>query len=1033
MKFPEFGVKFPVTNLMIFLAVLVWGIVSLTKLPIDSMPEIEPPNISVITVYEGAPAEDVETKVTEIIENNLATVSNLDKLTSRSLEGISVVTCRFNWGTNLDEASNDIRDKLEFAKRTLPEEIDSPIVFKFNTSMIPILYLSVSSEKNYSQLFRLMDKEVGDALKRLPGVGAVQLYGGLERQINVNIDRRRLEAYHLSIQQVVSRLASENITLPAGNLKIGYTDYSLRVPGEFTDPEQIKKIIISKIAGKNVYLEDVAGVEDSFKEETMIVRSNRKSGVIMMVQKRSGANTVEVSKRVQKELRKLEKSLPSGVKFSILMNNAEDIEQSIKDLSGTVYTGGIFVVLTVFFFLRQFLPSLIIALSIPFSLIIAFVCMYLFGYTINTISLSSLAIAIGMVVDNAIVIVDNVARKLDRGQKPKEAAIFGSSEVGLAVTASTFTTVVVFAPMIFLTGVVGVFFKQLAVMITATLLASLFTALTFTPMLCSIWLKNPKVEPAGARKSFLNKLYSASGNFFSGLESGYSKVLKWALNHKALTVFIALALFIVSIVIIPKIGTEFIPAEDSGDINIIMEMPVGTRVEETNKAALQAEEIIAKEIPEMRDVFSRVGQSSGGRFGAVFSRKIGSNIAMLGVKLVKVTQRYRSSKEIGEIIRPKLSAITGVKKLNIQAGSPIAQMLFGGSRPISIEILGNNLKATDELAYNLKSQIEKINGIVEVSISRELGKPELQVEVDRVKASSLGLSMQAITDSLRTYFYGYTATKYREAGEQYDIFVRLQDVDRASVKDIENISLISSDGKAIPLSNVAVVVPKTGPIEIERQNQERIIKVEANIFKRSLGDVSKDVRDILARTSVPMGITINLGADVEEQAKSFRDLFLLFLLGALLVYMVMASQFESLLDPFIIMFSVPFAWSGVALGLLIGGVTLSIVSFIGLVMLVGIVVNNAIVLVDYINILRSRGLPMAEAVVTGGANRLRPVLMTTITTVFGMLPLAFSSGQGSETWRPIGISMLGGLSLSTLVTLVLVPVMYAIMKKRGKD
>ncbi|MFH0827653.1 MAG: efflux RND transporter permease subunit [Candidatus Omnitrophota bacterium] len=1034
MKFPEFGVKYPVTNLMIFFAILVWGMVSLTKLPIDSMPEIEPPNISVITMYEGAPAEDVESKVTEVIENNLATVSNLDKLTSRSLEGISVVTCRFNWGTNLDEASNDIRDKLEFAKRILPEEIDSPIVFKFNTSMIPILYLGVSSEKHYSQLYRIMDKEVGDALKRLPGVGAVQLYGGLERQINVNIDRWRLEAYHLSIQQVVSRLAGENITLPAGNLKIGYTDYSLRVPGEFTDPEQIKKIIISQSAGKNVYLEDVAAVEDSFKEETMVVRSNRKPGVVMMVQKRSGANTVEVSKRVQKELRKLEKSLPSGIKFSILMNSAEEIEQSIKDLSGTVYVGGVFVILVVFFFLRQVLPSLIIALSIPFSLIIAFVCMYLFGYTINIISLSSLAIAIGMVVDNAIVIVDNVSRKLDRGQKPKEAAIFGASEVGLAISASTFTTIVVFAPMIFLTGIVGVFFKQLAVMITVTLLASLFTALTFSPTLCSIWLKNPKIEPVGARKSFLNKFYSASGNFFGGLESGYSRVLKWALSHKALTVFIALAIFIVSIVIIPQIGTEFIPEEDSGDINIIMEMPVGTRVEETNKAALQAEEILSKEIPEMRYVFSRVGQSSSGRFGAVFSRKIGSNIAVLGAKLVKVTERKRSSKEIGEIIRPKLAAITGVMKLNIQAGSPISQLLFGGSKPISIEILGNDLKATDELAYNLKNQIEKINGIVEVSISRELGNPELQVEVDRAKASSLGLSMQAISDSLRTYFYGYTATKYREAGEQYDIFVRLKDVDRASIKDIENISLISPAGKAIPLSNVAAVVTRTGPIEIERQNQVRIIKVEANIFKRSLGDVSKDVRNVLVQTSVPQGVTINLGADVEEQAKSFRDLFLLFLLGTLLVYMVMASQFESLLDPFIIMFSVPFAWSGVALGLLIGGVTLSIVSFIGLVMLIGIVVNNAIVLVDYINILRSRGLPMLEAVVTGGANRLRPVLMTTVTTLFGMLPLAFSRGQGSETWRPIGISMLGGLSLSTLVTLVLVPVMYALLKKglRGK-
>jgi len=1029
MRLPEFGVKYPVTNLMIFFAVLVWGVVSLIKLPIDSMPEIEPPNISVITVYEGAPAEDVESKVTEVIENNLATVSNLDKLTSRSLEGISVVTCRFNWGTNLDEASNDIRDKIEFAKRVLPEEIDTPIVFKFNTAMIPVLYLSVSSKKNYSQLYRIMDKQVGDALKRLPGVGAVQLYGGLERQINVSLDRQRLEAYHISALQIAARLAEENVTLPAGNLKLGYTDYALRVPGEFTDPEQIKNIIIAQSADKIVYLKDVAEVADSFKEETMIVRSNQEPGVMMMVQKRSGANTVEVSKRVRRELKKLEQVLPRGIKFSILMDNAREIEQSINDLSGTVYLGGIFVVLVVLFFLRQFLPSLIIVLSIPFSLIIAFVCMYLFGYTINIISLSSLAIAIGMVVDNAIVIVDNVTRKLERGQKPKEAAIFGSSEVGQAISASTFTTVVVFAPMIFLTGIIGVFFKQLAVMITVTLLASLFTALTFTPMLCSIWLKNPQGAQSGIKKTGFSRLSGLGKGFLDSMDYGYSRILVWALKRKALTISIALGIFILSIAIIPKIGTEFIPEEDTGDLNIILEMPVGARVEETDKASKQAEAILLEKIPEMREMFSRVGQSSGGRFGAVFSRKIGSNIAMIGAKLRKVTERTRSSKEIGEAIRPRINAITGVKKVNILAGSPMAQMLFGGSKPISIEILGNDLKGTDEIAYQLKEEIEKVPGIVNVSISRELGKPELQVVVDRIKASSLGLSMQTITDTLRAYFYGHSATKYRETGEQYDVFVRLKDADRASIKDIENISLISSAGKVVRLSNTAAVTFKTGPIEIERQNQERIIKVEANVFKRSLGQAAQDVRAIVGKVNLPLGVTINLGADVEEQAKSFRDLFLLFLLGGLLVYMVMAAQFESLLDPFIIMFSVPFAWVGVAFSLFAGRVTLNIVSFIGLIMLVGIVVNNAIVLVEYINILRSRGLSMVDAVVTGGANRLRPVLMTTTTTLFGMLPLAFSRGQSAEIWGPIGISMIGGLSFATLVTLVIVPVIYALMKK----
>jgi HAE1 family hydrophobic/amphiphilic exporter-1 len=943
-----------------------------------------------------------------------------------------VVTCRFNWGTNLDEASNDIRGKLEFAKRLLPDEIETPIVFKFDTSMMPILYTSVDSEKHYSQLYHIMDKEVSDVLKRLPGVGAVQIYGGLERQINVSIDRDRLEAYQLSVQQVVERLAKENITLPAGDLKVGFTDYSLRVPGEFSDPEQIKNIIISQAQDKIVYLKDVADVADAFKEETMYVRANQKSAVMLMVQKRSGANTVDVAKRVKKELARIEKTMPAGIKFSVLMDNSEHIEQAINDLTSTIYWGGLFVSLVVFFFLRQFLPSLIIMLTIPFSLIIAFVFMYVFGYTINIISLSSLVIAIGMVVDNAIVIVDNVYRKLERGQKPKEAAVVGSSEVGLAVSASTFTTVIVFAPMVFLTGVVGVFFKQLAVMITVTLLASLFTALTFSPMLCSIWLKNPVQPVANAKKTLSRRFYEISGRFLDAIDYGYGRVLHWALSHKFITVFIAVAVFAFSIFLIPRIGTEFMPEEDSGDLDITVEMPVGTRLEETDKIARLVEEIFVKDVPEARYIFSRSGQQSGGgRLGAVFGGRTGSHVAHVGAKLSKNTERQRSTKEVGEATRAKIMQLVGVKNVGISSANPMSRMLFGGGKPISIEILGNDFKVTDELAYQLQDKLEQVRGIVDVSISRELGNPELTIDVDRTKASSLGLSMAAITDTMRTYFSGYTATKYREAGEQYDVFVRLRDSDRSSIRAIENIPLTSTSGKIIRLSNVATIVPKTGPIQIERQNQERIVKVEANVFRRSLGDVAKDVKEIIAGTNMPLGITINLGADVEEQGKSFRDLFLLFLLGSLLVYMVMASQFESLLDPFIIIFSIPFAATGVVFALYLGRVTLSIASFIGLVMLVGIVVNNAIVLVDYINILRSRGLSMHDAVVNGGSNRLRPVLMTTITTLFGMFPMAFSKGEGSEMWQPIGISMIGGLSFSTLVTLLLVPVVYSLLKGRG--
>lgn len=1047
MRLPEFGVRFPVANIVIFSAILVLGLVSLTRLPIDLMPEIEPPVISVITVYEGASAEDVETKVTEVIENNVAIISNLDKLTSRSLEGLSIVSCRFNWGTNLDEASNDVRDRLEFAKRSLPDEIETPIVFKFNTSMIPILFIGVSAPREtYPQLFHIVDKQVSDYLKRIPGVGAVQMYGGLERQINVHIDRARLQAYNLSAQKISGILARENITLPAGDIKVGYLDYTIRVPGEFSDPSQVKDIIVASDGEKMVYLKDVAEVEDSFKEETMSVRSNGQLGMMLMVQKRSGANTVEVARKVRSEINKLKERLRDDIRFSILLDSSEHISQSINDLTQTIYWGGIFVVLVVFFFLRQLSPSLIIALSIPFSLIIAFIFMYFLGYTINIMSLSSLAIAIGMVVDNAIVVVDNTYRHRERGQKLKEAAIYGTSEVGLAISASTLTTVVVFLPMVFLTGVTGIMFKQLAVIVTVTLLASLFTALTFSPMLCSKLLirlpqenfsrpefkamQAPATAANASGKSLYQRFYESSGKSFEYLEYLYSRILGWCLLHKKTTVFLAVAIFIFSILLIPKIGTEFIPEEDTRDLNIQIELPVGTRYEETGKIAGQVEEMFKQDIPEAQTVFSRVGQSGGSRFGAAFGAKTGSNIMTIGVKLSKLDQRSRSVKEIAESIRPKIKALLGVKKINIQAGSPFSRILFGGGKPISIEIFGHDLEATDALAYRLKSEISQIKGVVDATVSRELGRPELQVEVDRVKAASLGLSMATITDTLRTYFYGKSATKYRQAGDEYDIFLRLKESDRQSIKDIEDIPIILESGKIIKLNNVARVIQGSGPVEIGRQNQERIIKVEANMFRRALGDIAKDIKDIISKIEVPAGITVNLGSDIEEQAKAFRETGLLFVLGVLLVYMVMAAQFGSLLDPFIVIFSVPFAFTGVAFGLFVGGVNLSVLAFLGLVMLVGIVVNNAIVLVDYINILCRRGLPVKEAIISGGVNRLRPVLMTTITTLFGMLPLAISKGEGSELWRPLGVSMLGGLSISTFITLVLVPVLYMLFKRK---
>jgi len=1035
MNLPEFGVKRPVTNLMIFSAIIILALYSLSRLGIDIMPEIEPPAISVISAYPGANPEDVEVKVTEPLENQLATTPGIEKITSRSLEGLSVITLKFIWGTNLDEASNDIRDRIELAKRFLPDipdEMDNPFIFKFNTAMMPIIIVGVTANQTYPELYDLIDNKVGDPLRQIPGVGTVQLNGGLQRQINVWIDRHKLEGYGFSILDVKNVLAQENITLPAGNIKSGLTDYLLRVPGEFATPSEINSVILGKRNGNLVYLKDVARVEDSFAEVTQIVRINRNPGLMMIIQKQTGTNTVEVANRVKKKLKQLEKILPKDVKMYVIMDNSEDIIKSLNTLKSTVWMAGALVILVVWFFLRQFLPSLIIALTIPFSLLIAFIYLFLSGKTINTISLSSLTIAIGMVVDNAIVVVDNVYRHLDRGQRPQEAAIFGTKEMFLSIAASTLTTVVVFLPMMFIKGLVGIMFGELAVIVSVTLLASLFTASTFSPMLCSHWMKGNNNAVKGKSRLF-SKFYEISEHWFKAWEEFYSRSLAWCLGHRKIVIFGFLFAFIFSLFLTRFVGNEFIPQQDTGFLRPTIDLPVGTRLEETDRIASRIEDIVDKEIPERQVIGISSGQSSGIR--AVMGGRSGSQIISGFFKIVPKTERKRSDKEIAQSIRKKIRQIPGVLKTDITLGNPLGSIITGtGGKQIQIEIIGHSFEDTDALAQKIKKIMEKTPGAIDISISRELNRPELRVEVNRVKASSLGLNMRTIADSIKTFVEGSTATKYREKGDTYDIYVRLEEKFRAKPEDVENLSIVSPfTGKQVKLSTVAKVYETSGPVEIERQNRERVVRVECNTYRRSSGKVLEDIKNEIAKIVIPSDIVINFGGEAEEQAKSFRDLSFLLLLGIILVYMVMAAQFESLLDPFIVMFAIPFTFTGVILGFVLTGTTLSVITFLGMVMLMGIVVNNAIVLISYINILRARGLSMLEAVTIGGKERLRPVLMTTVTTLVGLLPLALSTGEGSEIWQPLGITMISGLSLSTLITMLFVPTLYAVFEAKLKN
>ncbi|MDP3788934.1 MAG: efflux RND transporter permease subunit [Candidatus Omnitrophota bacterium] len=1024
MNLPEFGVKRPVTNLMIFFSIIIIAGYSLTRLGIDMMPEIEPPAITVISSYPGASSEDVEIKVTEPLENQLATTPGLEKITSRSVEGASLITLKFIWGTNLDEASNNIRDRIELAKRFLPDvpdEMENPYIFKFNTAMIPILYMGVTAEQTYPELYELIDKRIGDALRQLPGVGTVQLIGGLERQINIWIDRERLEGYGFSVLDIQNALREENITQPLGSIKSGLTDYLLRLPGEFASPEEINLVILGKRDGKFVYLRDVARIEDSFKEVTMNIRLNKKPGIMMMVQKQTGTNTVQVATMIKEKLKALSRTLPPDVRIYTIFDTSKDIISALNSLKSTVWIGIILVILVVWFFLRQFFASVIIALTIPFSLLIAFIYLFLNGKTINTISLSSLAIASGMVVDNAIVVVDNAMRHVERGERPIEASIFGTSEIFLAIGASTLTTVVVFLPMLFISGVVGIIFGELAVIITVTLLASLFTATSFTPMLCAKWLR---INSSSA------KFYEISERWFKSWEDAYAKALAWCLGHKKTVIGGFLGAFICSLFLTRFIGNEFIPEEDTGDVRMTVQLPLGTRLEETDKAARKIEAILEKNVPEATYIFVRTGEPPGS--GRLMGGVSGKHVIVSGAKLVPKTERKRSVKEVGQAIRKEIEKIPGVLKIDVATGNPLGSIITGmGGKAIQVEIAGHSFEETGALAEKIKAIMEKVPGAVDASISRDINRPELRIEVDREKAAALGLTMNTIASSVKTFIEGSTATKYREKGETYDIYVRLEEPFRSKLEDVENLSIVSPlSGRQVKLVNFARVEEKAGPVEIERQNRGRVLRVTCNVYKRSSGKVKEDIEKEVKKLTVPSDVMINFGGEAEEQGKAFKDLFLLLLLGLILVYMVMAAQFESLLDPFIVMFAVLFTFTGVFIAFLVTGTTLSIITFLGIIMLMGIVVNNAIVLISYINILRARGNSMLDAVTKGGKDRLRPVLMTTITTLAGLLPMALFQGEGSETWQPLGITMLGGLTISTLVTMLFVPTLYAVIESR---
>lgn len=1030
MKLPELSVKNPVTTFMIFLGVLVVGGMCLSLLPVDLLPEMDIPAISVITPYEGAAPEDVETKVTEILERFLSTVPELKHITSTSKEGMSIISLAFEWGTDLDTRANEVRDSVGMAKMRLPDDVEEPRVVKFDVSRFPIMVYGVTAKESYPYLEDILEDELADPLKRLPGVGSAAVQVPLHRQVNVELDRERLASYGLTPQNVVQAIRNENKDTPAGNVKMGLTDYLVRVPGEFREVAPMRQIVLASRNGSVVRLFDVGTVEDGFKEIQRYIRINGQSAGILMVQKESEANTVQVARQVRKRIEQLKKRLPPDIEIINVMDSSEDVERMIHDLSNTLLTGGLLAMVVVLVFLRQWRATIVIGLTIPFSLIVAIILIYFLDYTINMMSLFGMIIGIGMVVDNAIVILENITRHREGGERPKEGAVYGASEVAMAITASTLTTVCIFFPILFVKGITKIIFTQFAIVVSVVLLASLFSAITLTPVLSSTLMR------ASIQRRRRSRFFAKTEQMFNNVAERYAKLLDWVLGHRKSIITVAVVLFVASLSLVPLIGTEYMPEQDMGVIQGTVHMPAGTRVEETGRVVETIEEILKEEIPEGERIatFMRCGAGQGGMSDA-FGGEAGSHIAFFGVKLVPKVERKRLVKDIAAAIRSRLDELKGllrIEKYSLSTGDPMQGLVLGGGKPLTVDIIGDDMEVTDRIAAQIKNIAENTPGTVDVAVSRVKGRPELWVNVDRAKASAMGLNVSDIGDTVRASFYGREASKYRIHGDEYDIFVRLREADRGDIHDVRATPVRLPGGHLVRVSNIAETNIEFGPVEIERKDQGRIVNVEGNLYERSLGEVVADVEAEIEKMDIPAGVEVYLAGQAEEQRESFFWLILALVVGATLVYMVMASQFESFLDPLVVMFSVPFAFSGAIVALFLWGHNISIVVFLGLLMLIGIVVNNAIVLVDYINILRARGLGLNQAIRQAGQTRLRPVLMTAFTTIFALIPMAFGKGQESEAWNPLGLTVIGGLLVATLVTLVLVPTMYSIFETHVK-
>ena len=1018
------AVKRPIMTTLCFVAVLIMGLFSLSKLPIDLYPDIETNTIMVMTTYQGASAQDIEQNVTRPLENVLNSVSNLKHISSKSRENISVITLEFEYGYDIDALTNDVRDKLDMVESQLPDDAENPIIFKFSTDMIPIMLLSVQADQSMPGLYKILDESVANPLARVPGVGSVSISGAPKREIHIYVDPARLEAYNLTIEAIQAVVAAENRNIPGGSFDIGNDTYSLRVQGEFSSSDQLKNIVVGSRDGRNIYLSDVARVDDSLEERAQETFNNGNKGAMIVVQKQSGANSVEISDKVLKMLPELQKRLPSDVKLGIIVDTSDNIRNTIDSLVETVLYALLFVVLVVFIFLGRWRATLIICITIPISLIASFIYLAISGDSLNIVSLSALSISIGMVVDDAIVVLENVTTHIERGSDPKQAAVHGTNEVAISVIASTLTLLAVFFPLTLVTGMTGVLFRQLGWMVTIMMIISTTCALTLTPMLCSQLLR---------RTTHHSRIYTL---FFTPIEraldafdNGYATLLRWVVGHKIITILLCLATFFGSIVLVKDVGTEFFPTADNARLGVNLELPIGTRVEVAKEVTDRLVKEWKQEYPEIDVINYTTGSASSDNTFASLSDN-GPHIVSMNIRLSDPGDRTRSITEIAELMRQDLKNYPEYKKALVNVGGSRGGSM-GGQATVDFEIYGYDFAETDSVAQRLKNALARIPGTADITISRSDYQPEYQIDFDREKLAIYGLNLQTAATYVRNRINGALASRFREDGEEYDIKVMYDPGSRQSIEDIRNILIYNAAGQSVRLRDVGEVVERFSPPTIERKDRERIITVSTVVQGAPMSEVVAKANEAIDKMDLPQGVSVSIAGSFEDQQDSFSDLLILAVLIIILVYIVMAAQFESYTYPGIIMTSLLFAFSGVFIILWLTGHTLNVMSMIGAIMLIGIVVKNGIVLIDYITLNRERGLSVRRAVIDAGRSRLRPVVMTTLTTILGMVPMAVGTGQGAEMWRPMGTAVIGGLTFSTILTLLFVPVLYCVFARKG--